>query len=251
MTKKPRYALFYMPEFMRRSIINAHIFYIEQAKKLLLKQFDELENQEKQRQVMDEWLLENQYRFNPDYHDGSEFYEEAFEQLQALYELGGQVRLSIVAGMYHEWEKQIKKWLTAEIKHWHTGENVPQAIWKANFGKIMEVLEQLGWDVKAEAYYSKLHECRLVTNVYKHGDGRAFGHLKNDYPEYFPLNSNNYYFSNYTDFADLTVNNTQLDAFSSAIVSFWENIPENIYDDDGAKVPSWLKKAFDRDGRQS
>src|SRR5690625_7686757 len=78
-----------------------------------------------------------------------------------------------------------------------------------NLGKIMEVLEQLVWYVKAEAYYSKLHECRLVTNVYKHGDGRTFGHLKNDYPEYFPLNSNNYYFSNYTDFADLTVNNTQ------------------------------------------
>src|SRR5690625_4788959 len=112
MTKKQRYVLFQMPEFMRRSIINAHVFYIEQARKLLLKQFDELENQEKQRQVMDEWLLENQYRFNPDYHDGSEYYKKALEQLQALYELGGQVILCNVAGMYYEWKQQSKKWFT-------------------------------------------------------------------------------------------------------------------------------------------
>jgi len=39
MTKKPRYAYFQMPEFMRRSIINAHVFYVEQARKLLLKLF--------------------------------------------------------------------------------------------------------------------------------------------------------------------------------------------------------------------
>lgn len=250
MTKKPRYALFYMPEFMRRSIINAHIFYIEQAKKLLLKQFDELDNPDKQRQVMDDWLCENQHRFHPDYHDASDFYEEAFEQLHALYELGSRIRLSVVAGMYHEWEKQLKKWLVNEIKRWHTGENVSQAIWKTNFDQIMAMLMQLGWDVKTEACYGKLNECRLVTNVYKHGDGWALDSLRGNYSEYFSASANRYSLS-YVDSADLTVNNMQLDFFSNAIVSFWENIPESIYDDDGAKVPSWLKKAFDRDGRQS
>src|SRR5699024_9534601 len=132
----------------------------------------------------------NQHRFNPDYHDGSEFYEEAFEQLLALHDLGGQVRLSVVAGMFHEWEKQLRKWLVAEVRHWHVGEYVPQAIWRANFEQIMDMLEWLGWNIKTQDYYSKLNECRLVTNVYKHGDGASFDSLRSNYPEYFPVNTN-------------------------------------------------------------
>src|SRR5699024_1799318 len=95
-------------------------------------------------------------------------------------------------------------------------------------------------------YYSKLNECSLVTNVYKHGDGASFDSLRSNYPEYFPVNTNYDSLRNASP-ADLTASNKQLDAFSSAIVSFWEDIPENVYDDDGVKTPNWLKKAFEKD----
>jgi len=110
----------------------------------------------------------------------------------------------------------------------------------------MDMLAQLGWDIKIQAYYGKLNECRLVANVYKHGDGASFDNLRKCFPEYLPVSSTSYPLG-CTNSTDLTVNITQLDAFSSAIVSFWENIPENIYDYDGAKVPNWLKRAFDKD----
>src|SRR5699024_8250574 len=249
MGAKARYVLFQMPEFLRCSIIRGHIFYIEQATELLLEQFAALEKDENAHAFIEKYVQANSYRFDPDFHDSSEFYEEAFEQLLALHDLGGQVRLSVVAGMYHEWEKQLRKWLVAEVRHWHTGENVPQAIWKANFEQIMDMLEGLGWNIKTQDYYNKLNECRLVVNVYKHGAGASFDSLRAHFPEYFPISNTHSYSLNYTDSTSLTMNIKQLEAFSNAIVSFWENIPENIYDDDGAKVPSWLKKAFERDGQ--
>lgn len=251
MAKPFKNILFQMPGFQKQSIINGHVFYIKQTKNLLIKQFDELNRPERQIQVINEWLSDNQHRFNPDYHDSSDFYDEAFEQLLALTELGEQIRLSIAAGMYHAWEKQLKNWMIKELRHWHSGEKVVDAFQKNDFSQLIDLFESLGWSVKDNAYCHKINECRLVANVYKHGDGTAFNELKKNYPEYlssaYNSNSPNDRLFYYIDHESLRVSNDQLDVFSNAIISFWENVPENIYDHDDVQIPKWLSSAFARD----
>jgi hypothetical protein len=43
-----------------------------------------------------------------------------------------QTRLSIIAGMFHEWDKKLRSWLVKEIRHWHDGEEALKKTWSAN-----------------------------------------------------------------------------------------------------------------------
>lgn len=42
----------------------------------------------------------------------------------------------------------------------------------------------------------------------------------------------------------LMVTDDQLSAFSEAIVSFWQDVPQNMYEQEGAVMPGWLSKAL-------
>lgn len=119
-----KYVLFQMTEPLRQSLISQHIFYVEQAQARLLLQFSELKTKESAEQFIKSWMKENQYRFNPSFHDEGDFYAEACERYHALLALGNQTRLSVVSGLYHEWEKQLRQWLVDEIAHWCNSEQL-------------------------------------------------------------------------------------------------------------------------------
>jgi hypothetical protein len=51
----------------------------------------------------------------------------------------------------------------------------------------------------------------------------------------------------YRDHTHLKVSDDQLQAFSDAIVSFWQNVPETIFDTQVGEVPGWFEKAIQKD----
>jgi hypothetical protein len=53
----------------------------------------------------------------------------------------------------------------------------------------------------------------------------------------------------FTDYTDLKVTEEQIQGFSNAIVAFWNDVPNNIHDDDGpnCELPKWFEKAWLKD----
>lgn len=248
-----RYVLFQMWEPFRQSLIKGHLFYVEQARKRLLSQFDGIEADADQ--AAEEWLEQSGQHFDPDRHDPGDFYEAAndvgIEFYGLLSDMREQTRLSVVAGMFHEWDKQLRDWLAREIQHWHRGGNTTLKVWSADFGQIADLLESLGWNIRITDYFRVLDACRLVVNVYKHGEGKSLDELKSSFPEYIddPFDGSGGTFSgtNYRDHTHLKVSDEQFQAFSDAILAFWRDVPENIFDSQTTVVPDWFGKAIMKD----
>lgn len=247
------YVLFQMWGPFRQSLIAGHIFYVEQAKKRLLSQFEDIEAEADK--AAEDWLQQSSGRFDPDRHDPGDFYEAAndagIEFYTLLSDMRDQTRLSVVAGMFHEWHKQLRDWLVREIQHWHHGDATALKVWSADFVQIAELLESLGWRICNTEYFQSLDACRLVVNVYKHGKGKSFEDLRQKYPEYLqdPFDGSGAGFSSveYRDHTHLRVSDEQFQAFSDAIVAFWQAVPENIFESKVNDVPDWFGKAILKD----
>lgn len=251
------YVLFQIWEPFRQSLIRGHLFYVEQAQKRLLSQFEDIEAEADR--AAEEWLEKSGQYFDPDRHDPGDFYEAAnnvgiefYGLLSAMYE---QTRLSVVAGMFHEWDKQLRDWLTREIQHWHWGNNAILKVWSADFGQIFELLESFAWDVRRASYFNTLDACRLVVNVYKHGEGNSLKELRDRFPEYLidPFNASGGIFSDikHRDHTDLKISDDQFQAFSNAILAFWQDVPERVVDSQITEVPDWFAKAILKDHTES
>jgi hypothetical protein len=245
------YVLFQMWGPFRQSLIKSHLFYFEEAQKRLLSQFDNIETEADR--AADEWLKLNESRFSPERHDPAEFYEAAHDASIEFYGLLSDMRdtttQSVVAGMFHQWDKQFRDWLVREIQHWHSGPNTAQKVWSVDFVQIAELLECLGWNVKAKPYFKVLDACRLVVNVYKHGEGKSLADLKRDFPAYLrePFGAFDIASIDFIDHTHLSVNNEQLKEFSDAIVAFWQDVPENTFQSSVKSAPSWFEKAMTKD----
>lgn len=252
-----RYVLFQMWGPFRQSLIKSHLFYVEQARKRLLSQFDDIEADADR--AAEEWLEQSGQHFDPDRHDPGDFYEAAndigIEFYGLLSDMREQTRLSVVAGMFHEWDKQLRDWLVREIQHWHRGNNANVKVWSADFGQLADLLESFGWNVRSADYYRKLDACRLVVNVYKHGKGKSLDDLRNSFPQYLddPLKplGGSLSGTDYRDHTHLKVSDDQFQAFSDAILAFWRDVPENVVDVQGTDVPDWFGKAVLKDRTES
>ncbi|QJX05024.1 hypothetical protein [Rhizobium brockwellii] len=245
------YVLFQMWDPFRQSLIAGHLFYVEQARRRLLSQFEDIESEADK--AAEEWLQRSSGRFDPDRHDAGDLYEAAndagIEFYTLLSDMRDQTRLSVVAGMFHEWDKQLRDWLVREIQHWHRGDAAALKVWSADFVQIAELLESIGWEVRSTDYFKTLDACRLVVNVYKHGKGKSLEDLKQKYPEYFddPFHGAAFSSVEYRDHTHLKASDEQFQAFSDAIVAFWQAVPENIFDSKIDDVPDWFGKAILKD----
>ncbi len=242
--------LFKMWGPFRQSLIDGHLFYVEQANKRLLSQFDDIEVEAKK--AYEEWLERNVHRFDPDRHDPAEFEEAAYDASIEFYQLLSDMRehtiLSVVAGMFHEWDKKLRDWLALETRHWHSGNRATSKIWSVDFGRIVDLLECLGWNIRSENWFSKLDACRLVVNVYKHGPGSSLDELKRNHSEYIDdlLKGAPGLFSkmDFIDHTHLRVSSDQFRAFSDSIIEFWKGVPDNIFSSHVGTVPDWFEKAI-------
>jgi hypothetical protein len=245
--------VFFMWGSYRQSLIGKQIFYLEQARKRLLSQFEDIEAESNR--AADEWLEKHSQNFDPDRHDiGAQYeasYEAGIEHYQLLGDLRDQTRLSVVAGMFHDLEKQLRDWVAKEIRHFYGSDVAAAKIWKVSFSDIIDLLESFGWPIRSGLYFEKIDACRCVVNVYKHGNGGSLGELKKKYPYYIidpvsvidPLLTD----TRYLDYTYVKVSDSQLQDFSDAIVKFWEDVPDRICAQDDTDVPDWFEKAIKRD----
>lgn len=251
------YVLFQMWKPFRQSLIKGHLFYVEQARKRLLSRFDDIEADAER--AAEEWLEQSEQYFDPDRHDPDDFYEAAndvsIEFYDLLSDMREQTRLSVVAGMFHEWDKQLRGWIVGEIKHWHRGDNAISKVWSVDFGQIADLLGCIGWNIRSTCYFHTIDACRLVVNVYKHGDGKSLGDLKQNYPEYFKNSVQGaggaIFGMEYLNHTHLKVSDEQFQAFSDAIVAFWRDVPENVVISKMTNVPDWFCKAILKDNAES
>ena len=251
------YVLFHIWGPFRQSLIDRHLFYVEQARKRLLSQFDDIGAEANR--AADEWLERSSHQFDPNRHDPASFYEAAkevgIEFYGLLNDMRDQTRLSVVAGMLHEWDKQLRDWLVRQIQHWHHGDSAASKVWSVDFDKIADLLESLGWKIRNADYFSRLDAHHLVVNVYKHGKGKSLKALKQKYPEYldkFSANGGIFLNMKFRDHKDLQVSDDQFQAFAEAIVAFWRDVPERVFDSQISDVPDWFEKALlnDRPGQR-
>ncbi len=244
------YVIFHMWERFRKQLIASHQFYVDQAQTRLLSQFKNME--EEANKYADEWLEKTGQHFDPDRHDPGDFYvqahEESIEFYQMLEDMLNRTRLSVLAGIFHEWDKQLRDWIVKEGRNWGCGNAVNKSIWKANFVEIINLLEAFGWEIRTKDYFSLLDKYRLVVNAYKHGNGGAFEDLKTKYPEFIQTFGDAYpFYLEHADHTDLIVGEAQIAEFSNAIVEFWKDAPEYIYEKESLNVPDWFAKAYDKD----
>jgi len=234
----------------REQLIANHQFYVAEAKKRLLAQFDEETMKADADRYAEEWLAG--IPFDPDRDDPAGAYEQAWEEnisfYQSLAELRDNTRLSIIAGMYHEWEKQLRDWLGREMGHHGLGEHTHTAIWRVVIGDIFDFLEFWQWPIRDRLFYTDLNICHLIVNVYKHGNGNSFKELKDKAPELVGANEGlPGFFLSALDYTNLEIGDAQLDRFSNAIISFWRDVPENVFFSQLSGEPNWLKNAIIKD----
>lgn len=245
-------ALFQMPEPFRQSLIRGHLFYVEQARERLLSQFNDIDSEA---DGVGQLALErNSAFYNPEADNGDSLQEDAYDQMcefhRLLSEMREQTFLSLTAGMFHEWDKQLRDWLVSEIQRWHRGGEVAKKVWSVDFGGIADLLESFNWRIRSKDYFNKLDACRLVVNVYKHGEGKSFEDLQERFPEYLdsPLAGPVGRRRSFPNYTHLKVDGDQFLAFSDAIVEFWKAVPEDVFVSDVNSLPKWFEKAFDIDG---
>nr|WP_304665172.1 hypothetical protein [Pseudomonas tremae] len=254
---KPR-VLMQMWKPYREFLIQQHRFYVNEASTRLMSQFDNI-NADADK-AAEAWLERRSEFFDPDRDDEGSIYEEAesvaIEFYRQLDEMREQTRLSIVSGMFHEWEKSLKKWIVDELRRWGLGPQTIRVVWWADFPKIIELLVSLGWPVQGQSYLAVLNQCRCVVNVFKHGDGKSLAELKRDFPKYlidpidtkFGLPATEIEWLNHSH---LHVTEAQVQEFSNAITEFWNGIPENLYEKGGGELPAWFMRAVKQDLKAS
>jgi hypothetical protein len=237
--------LFYMWEPFRELLIQGHLFYVEQSKKRLLSQFDNLEA-EADKYAAD-WLNERDHLFDPHKHDPGDFQERAYDESLGFYQMLSDMRnrtiLSIIAAIFHEWDKQLRDWLVKEVMHWHSGEAVKQAIWKVNFDDIIDFVDMALVKTKNTNHYLLLDKYRLLVNAYKHGEGDSFRELLSKHKEFFNPVFENQFEYGFFNYESIVVKDEHLDECSGAIVEFWKSIPQYVHDSDEIDIPNWFEKA--------
>lgn len=243
---------FKMWEPSRQAWMAEHHFYLEQARKRLLSQFDSMEAEADR--AAEAHLEKRSKFFDPEAHDEADLYEsandKAIEFYQLLSDMKDRTRLSVVAGMYYEWDKKLREWIVRELRHWCGGGNVVKSIWKVDISSIFDFLRVFDFDSKALLGYERLDAMRLVVNVFKHGDGTSLDELKVKYPEFVPdpLGARGEYRSPYLDHTNMAVTEKHLEQFSKAILDFWQSVPKEMWiKQDEIEVPKWFEKAFQKD----
>lgn len=248
------YVLFQMSSSMRERIIANHRFYLAEATKRLLTQFENIEADAEQ--FASDWLAEHAKYFDPDRHDPGDFHEQAGDEMAGFYQglqsLQSTTRLSIIAGMFHEWEKQLRDWLVSELARViFPSRETAKSVWNAKFDEIIAFLESWNWPIRDRPYHDDLCRCHLVVNVFKHGGGTSFDKLKLAAPnllrdEHWP----DALFYRDPDYTDLRVDDECLIQFSDAIIAFWRDLPENTSQSQILEKPKWLEKGLRKDTEQ-
>lgn len=246
--------VFQLTEPEREDAVAEHRFYVDQAKKRLLSRFGNI-SEEADQAEQEHWDASGQF-FDPDFHDEGSLAEAARDHgvvfYQLLTEMRDRTRLSVVAGMYHHWDKRLRRFLVREMR-WPgfvPGEHTRRALWKIDSAKLEAFLLALDLDVKSFPRFNRLDAMRIVVNVFKHGEGKSLDELRQLYPEFVPLIGP--LAPNVPDDTDMVVTDAHVEEFADAIEEFWRALPAELLFDASVelKVPDEIAKGLRKDVEQ-
>lgn len=156
------------------------------------------------------------------------------------------VHLSVAAGMFHEWEKEVRDWLSRELGHNFRIEHLGPKIWSVLISDLLDLFTGWGWDPRSLSLFEQIEACRLVVNVYKHGNGKSLEDLKARFPRYLRDavdGDEETVWAKLADHTRVTVTSDNLRDFQAAFKQFWQSMPENIFWDDSFMIPDLFEKA--------
>ena len=222
--------------------IDPHEFYVSEARRRLLSQFGDLDQEAEKRE--EQFLEASAEHFNPDYDDPMAAYEQAHEEginyAWSLVEMKNTVLLAVTAGMYHQFDKKLRAHTIKELSHWCEKEIITPLIWDFKLNELIKFLEWIGLKITGTEYGEKIKTCHLVVNVYKHGDGNSHQSLSLANPEYYPHPTGFRGIQNVPNHDDLQITEEQFIEFADAITAFWKAVPEYCYSADLTDEPNWL-----------
>lgn len=238
---------FNFPKLELDLMLEQHHFYKHEAKSRLISQFNDIEIEASK--VEGSYLAEISKNFDPDRHDPSDFYDsakwKAFTHYSSLCEMRNSVILALVTGMFHQFDKNLRRNLVNQLSCWMDEEFIAPLIWKIDHPRLFELLEWLGIRIEGKPYLEKLNACRMVVNVYKHGEGGSHKKLSARYPEYY---QSSLMFDKLGDFPleynDLQVSERQFMGFADSITEFWQSLPQFRYESELSSAPVWLETSY-------
>jgi hypothetical protein len=226
----------YMASVMKPHILEKHDFYVTQIKERVLAQLKDLEGDaDRYAKIQYQRLIEIPGDDNTDMADLAEMaHERAVSHYELLSDLKEQVILGALAGLYHQWEKELRDFIERELMDGVEAEQASKRAWCGSIMDIFRLLTDFGWDVHGEPFFPKINACRLIVNVHKHGNGPSLDDLRSKYPDYLrdpfgkPLSDP---FSDYVNYDWLTISEQNFNEIACALRAFWVEFPERLYKD--------------------
>jgi hypothetical protein len=221
----------YMSRGVRQLILETHDFYIEQVKARVLGQFRDIGDE------ADRFANAEYGRLGSLPGDGTtgldEIAEAALDRARDFYtllsDLRKQMLLGALAGLYHQWDKDLRGFIERELRH-DIDRHLAEQFWSRNLGSVFDLLAEFGWDCRSAAFGPKIEACGLIVNVYKHGKGRSLDDLVVRFPEYLddgftapPMASG------FVDHEWLSISEEQFEELAQALRLFWEAFPERLF----------------------
>jgi len=225
----------YVPEDTRRCFRSQISSFVEIYSRKLLPVFEDMEK-EADKYATDFYNDSMNQPSNGDSCDPGSIAEEARDiGIEHYYFLNlGRYHLTAAwhAMLYELWEQQIRLFLFREIsKDKAIGEF---KTFCDNLCKIKKKLELHNVDTKKRLCWNKIDELRLLCNVIKHSDGASLDLLRKKNPALFKTGSFakkeliELYRTSLLEQV-LNIDETTLQDYKDALLSFWEKIPERNY----------------------
>lgn len=222
-----------MTRDMKRWIIEAHDFYVVQIRQRVVAQFQDMEG-EADRYAQAEY---ERLGSSPGWGDGdmASIAEDAHDNAVKYYSLLADLRQSVIigalAGLFYQWEKQLRDFIQMELTHETPRDDAVKIAWSRDIANVLDFLLDLGWNVRSESFFPLIDACRLVVNVYKHGQGSSLTELYSRYPEYVsdPLSLLSPQ-RRATDvhYEWLSLTEDQFTELADGLRTFWQRFPERL-----------------------
>jgi hypothetical protein len=225
----------YMWSGKRERLQQRHGFYCEQVRIRIFSQFDNIEAEA-------DAHMEKEYDrlgsiCSPDEDGGCAAAEMAQSSAVNLYslllDLKKQTILGALAGMYHQWEKDLREFIECELRH-DGVLNARKIAWNSRVDDVFDILTTFGWHWRKQSFYSQIEACRRVVNVYKHGKGSSLDRLAETFPEYlddnFSADKDDIFYSKESlNHEWLSITPEQFNDIAEAISTFWKDFPERLF----------------------
>ena len=180
-------------------------------------------------EAMHSWL--EMLRHDPDRSNGCDIDDPNAEQYEymlwedLMFARSQLIGISLTS-VYHLWEQLTKRFVISELCK--DGVTLEKKFHGWHFEQACDIFRAFGYDLRSKNYYPDLSRLHALSNVVKHGHGSSRSKLAEIWP-----NVVSEFRSEAVDFMqpvsdELNLRPKHFDQLSTAVVCFWEDIPERL-----------------------